>query len=176
MLLCFYFSWITSVIPYWVLVLHSISCDEQTVMFVNALGVYIRPNFSVRLEKNCDARLIECVAIHMVHIGRIYLVIRTQNKGDVSIWGVEVFYIQVSFGPQQITVECKLWFQSSYMYLLSRHWTTTTCCLLQAVVSNGIYILCFRFLYVAYMHPLSCGRDIFVAYEKRNIWFPQADE
>ena len=77
------------------------------------LRAYKRPNFSLRLEKNFDARLIGHVQIYMVHIGRIYLVIRTQNKA-------EMFYIQASFGPQKITVESKLWCQSSYrMYVVS---------------------------------------------------------
>ena len=99
-------------------------------MFVNTLRLYIGLEFSLRLEKNFDARLIGRVPIYMVHIGRIYLVIRIPNKAEVSIWGVEMFYIQVSFGPQKITVECKLWCQSSYhMYVASRHWTTDTCCL-----------------------------------------------
>jgi len=32
-----------------------------------------------------------------------------------------MFYIQVSFGPQKITVECKLWCQNSYdMYVVCR--------------------------------------------------------
>ena len=47
-----------------------------------------------------------------------------------------MFYIQVSFGPQKITVECKLWCQSSYdMYVVSRHRTTRTCCLLSCGVN-----------------------------------------
>jgi len=104
--------------PYWVSV-HSL-CYEQTVMFVNTLRVYKRLTFSLRLEKNFDARLVRRLSIYMVHIGRIYSVIRTQNKAEVSIGGVEMFYIQVSFGPQQITVECKLWCQSSYdMYVVT---------------------------------------------------------
>ena len=54
-------------------------------MFVNTPRVYKRLKFSLRLEKNFDARLIGRVPIYMVHIGRIYLVIRTQNKAGVSI-------------------------------------------------------------------------------------------
>ena len=72
------------------------------------------------------------------------------NKAEVSIRGVEMFYIQVSFGPQKINVEYKLRWQSSYhMYVVSRHLDTRTCCLLRAVVSNGIFYV--LFLYVAYM-------------------------
>ena len=104
------------------------------------LGSIKRSNFSLRLEKNFDARVIGRVSIYMVHIGRIYLVIRTQNKAEASIWGVKMFYIEVSFGPQKITYECKLWCQSSYdMYVASHHWTTHTCCLLRAMVSNGMF-------------------------------------
>jgi hypothetical protein len=60
-------------------------CGEQTAMFVNTLSVYKRLNFSPRLEKNFDARLVGRVSIYMVHIGRIYSFIRTQNKAEVSI-------------------------------------------------------------------------------------------
>ena len=85
-------------------------------MFVNMLRVYKRPNFSLSLEKNFDTRLIRRISIYMVHIGRIYLVIRTQNKAE------EMLYIQVSFGPQKMTVECKLWCQTSYeMFVASHH-------------------------------------------------------
>ena len=69
--------------PYCVSV-HSL-CYEQTVMFVNTLRLYIGLEFSLRLEKNFDARLVGRVSIYIVHIGRIYLVIRTQNKAEVSI-------------------------------------------------------------------------------------------
>ena len=60
-------------------------------MFVNTLRVYKRPDFSLRLEKNFDAKLIGSVPIYMVHIGRIYLVIGTQNKAEVGVWGVVMF-------------------------------------------------------------------------------------
>ena len=53
-------------------------------MFVNTLRLYKRPNFSLRLEKNFDAGLVGRVSIYMVHIGSIYLVIRTENKPEVS--------------------------------------------------------------------------------------------
>jgi len=77
-------------------------------------------------------------------------IIQRQIKAEVSTWGVEMFYIQVSFRPQRIAVECKLWCQSSYdMYVVSHQWTTPTCCLLRAVVSNGMFFTCFRFVYVA---------------------------
>ena len=53
--------------------------------------------------------------IDTVHIGSIYLVIQIQNKAEVEMF----FCIQVSFRPQNITVECKLWCQSSYhMYVV----------------------------------------------------------
>ena len=70
------------------------------MLFVNTLGVYKGPTFSLRSEKNLGR-----VSIYMVHICRIYLVIRTQNKAEVSISGVEMFCIGVSLGPQTITVE-----------------------------------------------------------------------
>ena len=54
-------------------------------MFVNTPRVYKRPDFSLRLEKNFDTSLLGRVQIYVVHIGRIYLVIRTQNKAEVSI-------------------------------------------------------------------------------------------
>jgi len=54
-------------------------------MFVNAPRAYKRPNLSFRLENNLSR-----TSIHTVHIGRIYLVIRTQNKAEFSIWGVEM--------------------------------------------------------------------------------------
>ena len=84
------------------------SRGQQIVMFVNMPSAYKRPTFSLSLETKFDARLVGCGSIYMVHIGRIYLVIRTQNKAE------EMLYIQVSFGPQKMTVECKLWCQTSY--------------------------------------------------------------
>ena len=122
--------------------MYIVSRGQQTVIFVSTPRAYTRPNSSLRLEKNLyDVRLVGRVSIYTVHISRIYLVIRTQNKAEVSIWGVEMFYIQVSFGPQKITVECKLWCQIVYdMYVASHHWTTRTCCLLGAVVSNGMFL------------------------------------
>ena len=77
-------------------------------MFVNTPRVYKRLDFSLRLEKNFDARLIGRVPINMVHIGRIYL-------------GVEMIYLQVSFGPQHITGECKLWCQNIYDIYVASH-------------------------------------------------------
>ena len=58
---------------------------------------------------------------------------------------------QVTIEPHARVVCCKLWYQMVCFYV-------------------------FRFLYVACMQPLSCGRDIFVAYEKRISLAPQADE
>jgi len=110
-----------------------VSRIQQTVMFVNMLRVYKRPNFSLSLEKNFDTRLIRRISIYMVHIGRIYLVIRTQNKAEVSIWGAKIFYIQVSFGPQKISgVKVVIICKSPMNH-------TRTCCLLRAVVSNGMF-------------------------------------
>jgi hypothetical protein len=54
-------------------------------MFVNMLRAYKRPNFLLRVEKNFDATLGGHVSIYIVHIGRNYLVIGTQNKPEVSI-------------------------------------------------------------------------------------------
>ena len=75
-------------------------------------GSYKKPNVSLGLGKNLR-RQTSWTCIDMVHIGRIYLVIRKQNKVEVSICGVEMFYIQVSFGLQKVIVECKLWCQNS---------------------------------------------------------------
>ena len=64
-------------------------------------------------RSKCES-LVRCIEF----LQQICLVIRTQIKAEISICGVEMFYIQVSFGPQKITVECKLWCQSSYhMYV-----------------------------------------------------------
>ena len=41
-------------------------------MFVNTLRVYKMLTFSLRLEKNFDAKLVGRVSIYMVHIGRSY--------------------------------------------------------------------------------------------------------
>ena len=100
--------------PYWVSV-HSL-CYEQTVMFVNTPRVYKRPDFSLRLGKKFDARLIGRVPIYIVNIGRIYLVIETRIK----LLRCRNFYTQVSFGPQNITVECKLWCQNCLWYVCSK--------------------------------------------------------
>ena len=48
--------------PYCVSV-HSL-CYEETVMFVNTLRLYIGLEFSLRLEKNFDARPVGRVFIH----------------------------------------------------------------------------------------------------------------
>ena len=81
-------------------------------------------------------------SIDKVQLGWICFVIGTQNKAEVSICGVKMFYIQVSFGHQKMTVEYKLWCQSSsyLVYVVTRHLTTRTCCLLRAVVSNGMFL------------------------------------
>ena len=85
-----------------------------TVMLVNVLMVYNRPNPSlglvIKLRGQPSGR-----SIDTIDIGRICLVIRSQNKAQASIWGVEMFYIEVSFEPQKINVECKLGSQSSYL-------------------------------------------------------------
>ena len=105
-----------------------VSRGQQIVMFVNTPRAYKRHNFSLRLEKNLQ-RQTSRTCIETVHIGRIYLVIRTHNKAEVSIWSIEMFFIQVSFAQQKSNVECKLWCRSSYhMYVESRHWTTCTSC------------------------------------------------
>ena len=62
--------------PYWV------SVDS---LVANKLRVYKVRTFSLRLEKNFDAGPVGRVSIYTVHIGRIYSVIRTQNKAEVSI-------------------------------------------------------------------------------------------
>ena len=64
--------------------------------------------------------LIGPVPIYMIHISKSFSVIRTQNKPEVSIWGVEMFYIQAIFGSQKCTVECKLWCQNSLWYVCSK--------------------------------------------------------
>jgi len=77
---------------------------------------------------------------------------RTQNKGEVSIWGVEILYIQVSFGPQKITVECKLWCQNSLWYVCSKSPLNHTHVL--CVASCGIkwYVLYVLPLFVRSLH------------------------
>ena len=73
-----------------------------------------------------------------------------------------MFYIQVSFGPQKITVECKLWCQNSYhMYVVSRQLTTRRRCLLRAVGSNGMF----------YVIPL-----FEPAFSRFHVGVPQADQ
>ena len=44
-------------------IIHSL-CYEQTVMFVNTLRLYIGLEFSLKLEKNFDARPVGRVLIH----------------------------------------------------------------------------------------------------------------
>ena len=57
-------------------------------MFVNTSRVYKRPDFSLSLEKNFDARLIGRVPIYMVHIGRIIKLfeprIKLRSTSEVS--------------------------------------------------------------------------------------------
>ena len=60
-------------------------CITDRISVIIACLTMYWPDFSLRLEKNFDARLIGRVPIYMVHIGSIYLVIRTQNKAEVSI-------------------------------------------------------------------------------------------
>ena len=77
-----------------------------------------------------------------------------------------MFYIQVSLGPQKITVECKLWCQNGdFMYVVTRHWTTRMCCLLRGVVTNGMFYV---LLYVLHVPTFLC--------EKLIRWSPPADE
>ena len=58
-------------------------CCTETGVLISAPRADKRHKCSLRLEKNFDARR---VSIYMVHIGRIYSVIRTQNKAEVSIY------------------------------------------------------------------------------------------
>ena len=92
------------------------------------------------------------------------------------IWGVEMFYIQVSFGPQKITVECKLWCQNILWYVCSKSPLNHTHVFVASCGIKWYVFTFFRFLYVDCIKPLSFGRDIVLAYEKRISWFPQADE
>jgi len=48
--------------------------------------------YKLRLENNLR-RQTSRMSIDTVHIGRNCVVIRTQNKAEVSIWGVEMFFI-----------------------------------------------------------------------------------
>ena len=43
-----------------------VSRGQQTVMFVNTLRAYKRPNFSLRLKKNYDARQVGRVSIWFI--------------------------------------------------------------------------------------------------------------
>ena len=86
-------------------------------------------------------------------IGRIYSVIRTQNKAEVSIWGVEIFFfIQVSFGPQKITVECKLWCQNSLWYVCSKSPLSHTHVLFAASCGIKWYVFYVLPLFVRSLH------------------------
>ena len=89
-------------------------------MLVNGPMTYKRPNFPLRLEKNLKRQTCRST-IDTVDIGRICLISQTQNKAGISIWGIEMFYVQISFDPQKITAECKLWCQSIYLTYVSRH-------------------------------------------------------
>ena len=84
LLLCFVFILAKSFHCFHTELVYFVSRGQQTVMFVNTLRVYKRPNFSLRLEKNFDARPVGRVLIHGSY-SRIYSVIRTQNKAEVSI-------------------------------------------------------------------------------------------
>jgi len=58
-----------------------VSRGQHTVVFVNTPRAYERLNFSLRLENN----LWRQTSIDTAHIGIICLVVRTQNKAEVSI-------------------------------------------------------------------------------------------
>ena len=56
-----------------------------------------------------------------------------------------MFTVYISFEPQKITIGCKSLYQSSYLvYVLTDHWTTHTCVLLPAEVSNDMFCTCLR--------------------------------
>jgi len=122
-------------------VVYIVSLVQQRVMLVKAPMAFERLHFSLRIENNLRLQTSR-TSIDKVHIGRICLVIRTQNKVEIRICGIKVFYEYASFVPQIITFECKLWYQSSYlMYVVTRHWTKRKSCLLGSVVSNGMFCI-----------------------------------
>jgi len=61
-------------------------------MLIDTPKAYKRPNFSLCLENNSRHRSCR-TSIDTVDIGRICLVILTQNKAEVNIWAVEMFSI-----------------------------------------------------------------------------------
>ena len=95
----------TSLVPY-VFSVHKtiLSRVQQTVMLVDTQRAYKRRRFSFWVDKNLQRRNYR-TSVHTTDISRIFLVIRNQNKAEVGISGVEMFWIIFSFERQQITAE-----------------------------------------------------------------------
>ena len=97
---------------------------RQNVRLVNAPRANKRQNLSFGLENNFDTRPVGNLRIQFIQLGFVQLFecrLRLRPSYVVSKCGVEA-YIQVCFKLPKITLECKLWCQSSYLvYVVSRH-------------------------------------------------------
>ena len=93
--------------------MYILSFVHQSVMLINGAMSYQRLKISLRLE-NTLIHQNSRISIDTIHIGRIWLVIRTQNKAEVSKCSM--------YEAQKITAECKLWCQSIYLvYVVTRY-------------------------------------------------------
>ena len=88
-------------------VVYFVSSGQQTVMFVNTPRVYKRPNFSLKLEKNFDARL----------VGRV---IRTQNRSASEVSKCFIYRFLLDHRKLLLNVNCGVKIVYD-MYVASHH-------------------------------------------------------
>ena len=123
---------------FYVELVYIVSPGQQTVMFINTPRAYKRHNISLGLENHLR-RQTSRTSIGTVHRDRICLAIRTENKAEVSICGVEMLYIYIYIYIYMFLLDHRtLLLNVNCDVKVTHHWTRRTCCLLRAVVSNGM--------------------------------------
>ena len=157
-------NYITSLLPYGIGI-HYIKCSTNC-------GPIKSFTFHWGQRTTFDARLVGRVQIRFIQVGFVQLFepsIKLTSPYVVLKWSMYRFLQNHRKLLSNVTCGVKV---VTLCYVVVRYCTTRTCCLLPAVVSNGIlYVL--PLLYVACMQPLPCGRDIFFAHEKRISWAPR---
>jgi len=80
--------------------------------------------------------------------------LNTEWSSSQHLWYRIVVTYRFLFKHSNLLLTTKLRCQGSFLvHVLAYLWTTETCCLLRAVVSNGIFYTCFHFLYIAHITP-----------------------
>ena len=145
---------------------HVLNWKSETVILVGAPRAYKRHTISPWSDNNLVTSNLSDLCPYGWY--RQDLLIFTNQASVVS----KHSYVLVTLEPQQITTD---W--SSYLvYVLTFYWTTCMC-FIYSDLSCEIVVFCLLPLLVRSLHqPLPCGPVLFVTYDKRISWYPQADE